>query len=147
VWVWHSIMYASFNYLIIWCSYFKGIYFFEHIRNLISILHWFDFSKSEYVIFKLKEMGKIQDKDVMQICDQFRKLDPSNCGKITLPHLLEGRSWQNFFKLNCFSAKGSGKGISIVQKNLQNVHELWEKDFVQKLELLELELRMLLEDG
>ncbi|KAL5060767.1 hypothetical protein RYX36_032371 [Vicia faba] len=47
-------------------------------------------SKSEYVIFKLKEMGKIQDKDVMQICDQFRKLDPSNCGKITLPHLLEG---------------------------------------------------------
>ncbi|CAL5194924.1 unnamed protein product [Lathyrus oleraceus] len=49
-------------------------------------------SKSEYVIFKLKEMGKIQDKDVMQICDQFRKLDPSNCGKITLPHLLEGRT-------------------------------------------------------
>ncbi|KAK7397024.1 hypothetical protein VNO78_18189 [Psophocarpus tetragonolobus] len=45
-------------------------------------------SKSEYVIFKLKEMGKIQDKDVLQICDQFRKLDPSNCGKITLPHLL-----------------------------------------------------------
>ncbi|TKY61654.1 Two-pore potassium channel 5 [Spatholobus suberectus] len=49
-------------------------------------------SKSEYVIFKLKEMGKIQDKDVLQICDQFRKLDPSNCGKITLPHILEGRS-------------------------------------------------------
>ncbi|RDX69269.1 Two-pore potassium channel 5, partial [Mucuna pruriens] len=49
-------------------------------------------SKSEYVIFKLKEMGKIQEKDVLQICDQFRKLDPSNCGKITLPHLLEGRS-------------------------------------------------------
>ncbi|KAK7379103.1 hypothetical protein VNO80_04556 [Phaseolus coccineus] len=47
-------------------------------------------SKSEYVIFKLKEMGKIHEKDVLQICDQFRKLDPSNCGKITLPHLLEG---------------------------------------------------------
>ncbi|WJX85228.1 serine/threonine protein kinase [Trifolium repens] len=49
-------------------------------------------SKSEYMIFKLKEMGKIQDKDVMEICDQFRRLDPSNCGHITLPHLLEGRS-------------------------------------------------------
>ncbi|KAL1312833.1 hypothetical protein HN51_039415 [Arachis hypogaea] len=49
-------------------------------------------SKSEYVIFKLKEMGKIQEKDVMQICDQFRKLDPSNCGKITLPHLLGDNS-------------------------------------------------------
>jgi len=54
-------------------------------------------------------MGKIQDKDVMQICDQFRKLDPSNCGKITLPHLLEGRSWQKFLKFNCFSAKASGE--------------------------------------
>ncbi|KAL8544769.1 hypothetical protein ACS0TY_005116 [Phlomoides rotata] len=32
-------------------------------------------SKSEYVIFKLKEMGKIQDKDILQICDQFNKLD------------------------------------------------------------------------
>lgn len=50
----------------------------------------FVFSKSEYVIFKLKEMGKIQEKDVLQICDQFRKLDPSDCGKITLPHLLGG---------------------------------------------------------
>ncbi|KAE9598191.1 hypothetical protein Lal_00003998 [Lupinus albus] len=47
-------------------------------------------SKSEYVIFKLKEMGKIQEKDILQICDQFRRLDPTNCGKITLPHLLEG---------------------------------------------------------
>lgn len=53
------------------------------------------YSKSEYVIFKLKEMGKIHDKDIMEIYDQFRKLDPSNCGKITLPHLLEGMSWQN----------------------------------------------------
>ena len=50
------------------------------------------FSKSDYVIFKLKEMGKIREKDVLQICDQFRRLDPSNCGKITLPHLLEGQS-------------------------------------------------------
>ncbi|KAK7284519.1 hypothetical protein RJT34_19265 [Clitoria ternatea] len=49
-------------------------------------------SKSEYVIFKLKEMGKIQEKDILQICDQFRKLDPSNCGKITLLNILEGGS-------------------------------------------------------
>jgi hypothetical protein len=34
----------------------------------------------------------------MEICDQFRRLDPSNCGHITLPHLLEGRSWQNNYK-------------------------------------------------
>ncbi|KAI9082511.1 hypothetical protein K1719_035380 [Acacia pycnantha] len=49
-------------------------------------------SKSEYVIFKLKEMGKIREKDILQICDQFHKLDSTNSGKITLPHLLEGRS-------------------------------------------------------
>ncbi|KAJ0054581.1 hypothetical protein Pint_00770 [Pistacia integerrima] len=46
-------------------------------------------SKSEYVIYKLKEMGKIGEKDIMQICNQFSKLDPSNFGKITLPRLLE----------------------------------------------------------
>ncbi|XP_054819558.1 two-pore potassium channel 5 [Prosopis cineraria] len=49
-------------------------------------------SKSEYVVFKLKEMGKIGEKDILQICDQFSKLDSTNSGKITLPHLLEGRS-------------------------------------------------------
>ncbi|KAI4301587.1 hypothetical protein L6164_034850 [Bauhinia variegata] len=48
-------------------------------------------SKSEYIIFKLKEMGKVREKDILQICDQFNKLDPTNCGKITLPHILEGR--------------------------------------------------------
>ncbi|KAL5561096.1 hypothetical protein UlMin_030843 [Ulmus minor] len=48
-------------------------------------------SKSEYVIFKLKEMGKIGDKDILQICNQFSKLDPNNSGKITLPDLLENR--------------------------------------------------------
>ncbi|XP_058076515.1 two-pore potassium channel 5-like [Magnolia sinica] len=48
-------------------------------------------SKSEYVIYKLKEMGKIAEKDVLQICAQFDKLDPNNSGKITLPDLLESR--------------------------------------------------------
>ncbi|KAK2970218.1 hypothetical protein RJ640_021654 [Escallonia rubra] len=46
-------------------------------------------SKSEYIIYKLKEMGKIGEKDVMQICNQFNKLDRNNSGKITLPYLLE----------------------------------------------------------
>lgn len=45
--------------------------------------------KSEYVIYKLKEMGKINEKDVMQICNQFNKLDENNSGKITLPSLLQ----------------------------------------------------------
>ncbi|KAF7827176.1 Two-pore potassium channel 5 [Senna tora] len=49
-------------------------------------------SKSEYVILKLKEMGKIREKDILQICDQFSKLDPNNSGKITLPSLLEGKA-------------------------------------------------------
>ncbi|CAM8971329.1 unnamed protein product [Rhodiola kirilowii] len=48
-------------------------------------------SKSEYVIYKLKEMGKVGEKDIMQICNQFSKLDSHNSGKITLPDLLESR--------------------------------------------------------
>lgn len=46
-------------------------------------------SKSEFVIYKLKEMGKVAEKDVLQICDQFDRLDTGNCGKITLSDLLE----------------------------------------------------------
>lgn len=46
------------------------------------------FSKSDYVIHKLKEMGKINDRDILQICNQFDKIDTNNSGKITLPELL-----------------------------------------------------------
>lgn len=46
-------------------------------------------SKSEYVIYKLKEMGKIAQKDIMQISNQFDRLDNSNCGKITVADLME----------------------------------------------------------
>lgn len=49
-------------------------------------------SKSEYIVFKLKEMGKIEERDVLEICKQFNKLDGSNSGKITLRRLLAGRS-------------------------------------------------------
>ncbi|KAE8697982.1 Two-pore potassium channel 5 [Hibiscus syriacus] len=51
-------------------------------------------SKSEYVIYKLKEMGKIGEKDILQICDQFSKLDTNNSGKITLPDLLLENHWR-----------------------------------------------------
>lgn len=46
-------------------------------------------SKSEYVIYKLKEMGKISEKDISQICKNFDRLDTGNCGKITLADLME----------------------------------------------------------
>ncbi|KAL8224788.1 hypothetical protein R6Q57_017345 [Mikania cordata] len=49
-------------------------------------------SKSEYIVFKLKEMGKIEERDVLQICNQFNKLDSSHSGKITLRHLFSGHS-------------------------------------------------------
>ncbi|KAJ4975261.1 hypothetical protein NE237_000367 [Protea cynaroides] len=45
-------------------------------------------SKSEYVIYKLKEMGKVAEKDILQICTQFDRLDTGNCGKITLADLM-----------------------------------------------------------
>ncbi|KAM0954584.1 putative EF-hand domain, Two pore domain potassium channel, EF-hand domain pair [Dioscorea sansibarensis] len=45
-------------------------------------------SKSEYAVFKLREMGKVRENDVLQICDQFNKLDRNNTGKITLIDLL-----------------------------------------------------------
>ncbi|CAD5326845.1 unnamed protein product [Arabidopsis thaliana] len=47
-------------------------------------------SKSEYIVLKLKEMGKITQKDIDQVVIQFEKLDPNQIGKITLPDLLRG---------------------------------------------------------
>uniref|UniRef100_A0A5B7BG65 Putative two-pore potassium channel 3-like n=1 Tax=Davidia involucrata TaxID=16924 RepID=A0A5B7BG65_DAVIN len=49
-------------------------------------------SKSEYVIYKLKEMGRIAEKDIMQICKQFDMLDNSNCGKLTVADLMESET-------------------------------------------------------
>ncbi|KAK7319305.1 hypothetical protein RJT34_04024 [Clitoria ternatea] len=45
-------------------------------------------SKSEYVIYKLKEMGKVSEKDIMQVSEKFDRLDTGNCGKITLADLM-----------------------------------------------------------
>ncbi|CAL5213773.1 unnamed protein product [Lathyrus oleraceus] len=49
-------------------------------------------SKSEYVIYKLKEMGKVSEKDIMQISEKFDRLDTGNFGKITLGDLMEGHN-------------------------------------------------------
>ena len=61
-------------------------------------------SKSEYVIYKLKELGKVSEKDISQICNKFDRLDSGNCGKITLADLMENHHWQVskwcFFKWN-----------------------------------------------
>ncbi|VAI31456.1 unnamed protein product [Triticum turgidum subsp. durum] len=46
-------------------------------------------TKSEFVVYKLKEMGKISDKDIKMIVEQFQRLDSGNCGKITLSDLLQ----------------------------------------------------------
>ncbi|KAF7840427.1 two-pore potassium channel 3 [Senna tora] len=48
-------------------------------------------SKSEYVIYKLKELGRVSEKDIMQVSEKFDRLDTGNCGKITLADLMEAR--------------------------------------------------------
>ncbi|CAM8978741.1 unnamed protein product [Rhodiola kirilowii] len=45
-------------------------------------------SKSEYVIYKLKEMGKIAEKDIMRICNQFDSLEHNTLGKICFTDLM-----------------------------------------------------------
>uniref|UniRef100_A0A2P2JAN4 Calcium-activated outward-rectifying potassium channel n=1 Tax=Rhizophora mucronata TaxID=61149 RepID=A0A2P2JAN4_RHIMU len=46
-------------------------------------------SKSEFVLYKLREMGKIAEQDILQICNQFDSMDSTNCGKITVADLME----------------------------------------------------------
>ncbi|CAK8538747.1 unnamed protein product [Lathyrus sativus] len=46
-------------------------------------------SKSDFVIYKLKQMGKITEIDILQISKQFDSLDHGIYGKITLADLME----------------------------------------------------------
>ncbi|KAK8503317.1 hypothetical protein V6N11_013273 [Hibiscus sabdariffa] len=44
-------------------------------------------SKSEFLIYKLKELGKVSEKDIMQISEKFDRLDSGKCGRISLADL------------------------------------------------------------
>jgi potassium channel subfamily K len=46
-------------------------------------------SKSDFVVYKLKQMGKIVEKDISEVCRQFNRLDVDNMGKITLSCLIK----------------------------------------------------------
>ncbi|KAI5079761.1 hypothetical protein GOP47_0005766 [Adiantum capillus-veneris] len=45
-------------------------------------------SKSDFVVYKLKLMGKILEKDISEVCRQFSRLDTDNSGKISLSCLI-----------------------------------------------------------
>ncbi|KAI6673223.1 hypothetical protein NL676_001129 [Syzygium grande] len=46
-------------------------------------------SKSEFIIYKLRQMGKVAERDIALISNQFNVLDTRKCGKITLSDLME----------------------------------------------------------
>ncbi|KAI4308096.1 hypothetical protein L6164_031205 [Bauhinia variegata] len=46
-------------------------------------------SKAEFVIYKLKEMGKITEIDIQQISRQFDSIDTGKCGKLTFADIVE----------------------------------------------------------
>jgi hypothetical protein len=45
-------------------------------------------SKSGFLIYKLKEMGKINEKDVTMISDQFDQLGLAKCGNVALADII-----------------------------------------------------------
>ncbi|KAK9663882.1 hypothetical protein RND81_14G004200 [Saponaria officinalis] len=47
-------------------------------------------SKSDYVVYKLREMGKIDDKDIIEICEQFDTMESPDHTNITVADLMEG---------------------------------------------------------
>ncbi|MCL7041917.1 hypothetical protein MKW94_003357 [Papaver nudicaule] len=44
-------------------------------------------SKAEFAMLKLKQMGMINEKDILLVCNQFDKIDQNNSGKITISDL------------------------------------------------------------
>nr|CAB3478028.1 unnamed protein product [Digitaria exilis] len=47
-----------------------------------------DVRKSDFVIYKLKEMGKIDEKEIAMICDQFDQLEFGKCERIPLVDII-----------------------------------------------------------
>ncbi|XP_025816123.1 two pore potassium channel c-like isoform X2 [Panicum hallii] len=45
-------------------------------------------SKSDFVIYKLKEMGKIDEKDIAMISDQFNQLEFGKCERIPIVDII-----------------------------------------------------------
>ena len=60
--------------------------FQDYVQLCFSMyLHLFHtYSKSEYIIFKLREMRKIAETVIIQISREFDSLEHGNRGKITL---------------------------------------------------------------
>ncbi|XP_074287658.1 two-pore potassium channel 3-like [Silene latifolia] len=59
-------------------------------------------SKAEYVVYKLKEMGKIDQKDIIEICQQFETMKNPEHDKITVADLMEGGTESNSAKPGSF---------------------------------------------
>lgn len=99
----HFTNFASFSY---GCTVFPFSLTSKRTSKLgeltLGILCYPFCSRSEYVIYKLKEMGKVSEKDVMQISNNFDRLDTGKCGKITLADLLESHHWHEIRYLQQF---------------------------------------------
>lgn len=79
-------------------------------------------SKSEYVIYKLKEMGKVTEKDILQITKKFERLDKGHCGKITLADLMESHLW---FIVGLSLEMKVHKRVLLVRLNLHKMIMKW----------------------
>nr|GEV37205.1 3-isopropylmalate dehydrogenase, chloroplastic-like [Tanacetum cinerariifolium] len=65
-------------------------------------------TKSEFVIYKLKEMGKISEKDILQICKIFDRLD-------------SGNSTKRRYNITLLPGDGIGPEVISVAKNVLNL--------------------------
>ncbi len=69
----------------------KFIGFATNFFLLLCVYGWlWGHSKAEFVIYKLREMGKLDDKDIADVIQEFTELDIHNTGKITRAYLQEG---------------------------------------------------------
>lgn len=59
-------------------------------------------SAAEFVVYKLKEMGKISDEDVSIVMEEFRNIDVDQSGTLTASDLIPNQSsqaqcWQTLY--------------------------------------------------
>ena len=88
------------RFLILWfaCIFvlyiFQLFYFWNHLADILFSFH--DNSKSEFIIYKLREMGKIANGDILQITKQFDLMDTSHSGKLTLAVIMKEGHWLKY---------------------------------------------------
>lgn len=60
---------------------------------MVSVVLHFLFRAAEFIIYKLKELGKISQEDIAVVMEEFEDLDVDQSGKISATDLINAQGY------------------------------------------------------